>query len=286
MATIGDNPGGQFDGVCVTNQGVTTSLYMSNFGDYVYRFDNTGSGYPDSPSATFGGPSILGQPEGLVTNSDGTTLYVADYVDNKVEWFNTSNPGSYGQAVSVTTAHGITRDLAGNYYVTDRDQYQLLECGANLSPSVTPNICQFPGSSYPWGVAVDGTGRIFVSEYGTTAVTVLQSCVTEPAFTPTPSYTGANPPGQGQCFIFPSPVRGDHASVSYSMAESGGIKIRIFNRRGELETEVDDHRPSGVQATPFSVSGFSPGIYFYTVTLDYDSGKSEKLKPGKFAVVR
>jgi hypothetical protein len=100
-----------------------------------------------------------------------------------------------------------------------------------------------------------------------------------------PAYTGGNPPGQGTCFIYPSPVRGNQAALSYYMAESGQMDLKIWNENGELALKTRDRKPAGVQVTPFSPSGFTRGVYFYTVTLLYDSGNSERLKPGKFAVL-
>jgi len=114
-------------------------------------------------------------------------------------------------------------------------------------------------------------------------VTVVQGCIVEP--TPTPSYNGSNPPDAGQFFIYPSPARGDHATLSYNMAGSGQIDLKIWNEKAELVAHVTDQKPAGVQVTPFSISGFATGIYFYALTINYDSGRNEQIKPQKFAII-
>jgi hypothetical protein len=103
---------------------------------------------------------------------------------------------------------------------------------------------------------------------------------------PTPSYSGSRPPSAGECFIYPSPVRGGKASVCCRMAEAGEMNLKIWNEAAELITEVKHQLPAGVRTTQFNLSGLSSGIYFYAVTLKYDSGKVETIKPQKFAVIR
>jgi hypothetical protein len=110
-------------------------------------------------------------------------------------------------------------------------------------------------------------------------------CGPTPVPSPTPVYAGSNPPQPGGCFIYPSPSRGDQASVSYYMGGPGKMVLRIWNQNGVLVSNVDDRKPSGVQATSFSLSGFPTGVYYYQVTLNYDSGRVESIPTKKFAVL-
>ena len=103
--------------------------------------------------------------------------------------------------------------------------------------------------------------------------------------TATPTFSGANPPGSGEYFIYPAPARGDHATVSYNMAQSGQVELKVWNEKVELVTHVTDSKPAGVQTTPFSIAGFGSGVYFCVLTLSYDSGQVEKLGPKKFAII-
>ncbi len=100
-----------------------------------------------------------------------------------------------------------------------------------------------------------------------------------------PVYTGSNPPVSGDFFIYPSPARGSQATVSYNMAQSGQVDLRVWNEKAELVTHMTDSKTAGVQVTPFSIAGFGTGVYFYSLTLTYDSGTVEKLGPKKFVIL-
>jgi len=69
------------------------------------------------------------------------------------------------------------------------------------------------------------------------------------------------------------------------MTESGKVELKIWNERAELVSDVTDQKSEGLQVTSFTTSSFGSGVYFYSVVLTYDSGKVEKIKPHKFAVI-
>jgi sugar lactone lactonase YvrE len=176
--TIGNNLG-QTRGVWCDSQGSTTSLYVTTQGGYLFRYDNTGSSYPAIP-VTIG--SAMNMPEGLV--KVGKAIYVADSGNSQIVRFDAV---SFAKSVAATVQYpfDVKTDLAGNFYVTDRDNFQLLEYGPSLS--LTPQNCPVP--NFPWGAGVDQKGRLFVSEYGQNdptmaGVTVIQGCVIEPTATP------------------------------------------------------------------------------------------------------
>jgi hypothetical protein len=100
---------------------------------------------------------------------------------------------------------------------------------------------------------------------------------------PTPTVTAAP---AGSCYIYPSPARGNQATLSYQMAAPGKMEMILWNQNREKAADITDTKPAGAQTTAFSLLGFSPGVYLYSVTLLYDSGAIEQLKPGKFAVIR
>jgi hypothetical protein len=70
------------------------------------------------------------------------------------------------------------------------------------------------------------------------------------------------------------------------MAGSGALKIRIYNEAGNLVDEVEELKPAGAQFSRVKVSAFAPGIYYYLISLSYDSGNSEKMGPKMFGVLR
>jgi|GEM_PF-2262001 len=108
----------------------------------------------------------------------------------------------------------------------------------------------------------------------------LQNFVISYCPPPSPSDTT-----QGRCFIYPSPARGNQATLSYFMKEAGSMDLKVWNEKAELAAHITDLKSNGTQITPFSISGFASGVYFYRVTLHYDSGSTENLAPNKFVIL-
>jgi len=114
-----------------------------------------------------------------------------------------------------------------------------------------------------------------------TQVTLDAGLITSPD-----GFAGANAPAAGKTFEYPSPVRNGVMHLVYRMAESGTAAIRIWNERGDLSAQQEDHRPAGPQETRIQIATFAPGIYLYKIILTYDSGRIERLDAQKFAVVK
>ena len=264
-------------GIYMDSEGVTTSLYICSQGNYIYRYDSI-SGGAYALGVSFGGPAVLSQPDELV--KVGNMIYATDEAGFVIGFTVPGYAPTTLYSSSTSPLRGICADSSGFFYVTEMYNSALDIFSPGFASKQT--TCSPPS---PWGVAVNAAGNIYTSELNGT-VTVFQGCGMEGTPTPTPSYQGSNPPAPGQCFVYPSPVKGDQASVAYDMAESGTMTLKIFNRIGELASQVSEHQLAGVQATSFNVSGFAPGVYFFTVTLNYDSGRSEKPQTGKFAVIR
>lgn len=260
-------------GVWIDNQGVTTSLYITSQNNNVYRYDSVSGGLFTS-AVTFGGNSALNVPTGII--KQGNSIYVVDDAGYLVQF---AVPG-YSPTTLYTGASDlkyIQEDLAGNFYVSESTANLLDEFRSGLTNP--PSQCAIPNN--PRGIVVDGNEKIFVAQDSGAAVTVLQGCLP----TATPSYQGANPPAPGDFFIYPSPARGSQATVSYNMAQSGQVDLRIWNEKAELVAHVTDSKSAGVQITPFSIAGFGTGVYFYSMTLTYDSGQVKKMGPKKFVIL-
>jgi hypothetical protein len=99
-------------------------------------------------------------------------------------------------------------------------------------------------------------------------------------------YQGPNPPESGKAFVYPSPARGATATVAYSMAASGKVKIQVWNENAGLVDEVSETKPAGSQISTLLTGRYAPGVYFYQVSMDYDSGSSEKTGILKFTVLK
>jgi len=87
-------------------------------------------------------------------------------------------------------------------------------------------------------------------------------------------------------YLFPSPAVGSTAHVAYCMAESGLVKIRVYNEIGELVDALEESKSVGPQNSSINVGKFAPGVYFYLLSLHYDTGNTEKHAKQKFVVLR
>jgi DNA-binding beta-propeller fold protein YncE len=258
-----------------------TSVYASNLSPFcVYAF--TGSGTAYAAAATFGKGS-LNNPDGLI--QVGQWLYVTDTFNDQVVKFDTTDPAAAPVTVGspLLFPAGIRTDLAGDFYVTEGNNGDSPEYVDTFNPGFNVLLNRCPQTGGPWGVAVNPSGVVFVSGINTSTVTEIKGCIVEPTITP--SYQGSDPPGPGQCFIYPSPARGTTATVSYDMAQAGAIELKVWNWKGGWVGQVTDQKPAGVQVTPFDISGLATGVYFYDLKITYDSGSGVTIPPQKFVII-
>ncbi len=220
-------------------------------------------------------------------SSRGTTLFTADTANNAIEEWIPSG-GVYDEyvvyAAPVTAGFlGVAVDPTGQYAAIPEGALNVVEFFNITSiPWTRVAVCVNPSVyQQPHGVAFDNSGDLYVSE---TNSFVAQEFSPIQCLSPT-YYAGANPPTQGEAFIYPSPVREGNATFCYDLNQSGSLDLKIWNKNGELASEVRDHKPSGIQNTALNLTTFATGVYFYQATLTYDSGGSQTLKVGKFAVI-
>ncbi len=121
-------------------------------GTYTYAIGQRG-GQTGSDNSHFAAP------EGIATNSTGR-LFVADYGNNRVQVFNSSD-GSYsatitGGSTTFTGApQGVAADNNGNIYVTDgSNQIQKFDSSGTYLRTITAAYA-------PGRIAVDSNGNIF-----------------------------------------------------------------------------------------------------------------------------
>jgi sugar lactone lactonase YvrE len=293
--TGGSVPGNFNDLSCIWANNAGTSLIVTEGGGGGQRvrvFTPSGNSYAPVQQVTLPALPNPHNPIGVMGDEQGN-LYVVDAWNIcafKYTHWNYTSGTVIDLSASIVQPREITWDWMGDFYVTDSSNNQFLEFNPDWSVN---HACSTAvggvSGGQPEGIVVDTDGHVYVADDFSNRVIVYSPCANfplpVPTPTPTPSYTGLNPPGSGQCFVYPSPARGDHATLSYFMAESGQMDLKIWNENGELALETTDRKIPGAQVTPFSLSGFTRSVYFYTVTLRYDSGKSERPKPGKFAVI-
>jgi hypothetical protein len=68
------------------------------------------------------------------------------------------------------------------------------------------------------------------------------------------------------------------------MEENGTAQVLVWNESAELVSDTSLPQGLGPQKITVNIQGWARGVYFYRVELHYDSGKDERLNPGKFLV--
>lgn len=231
-------------------------------------------------------PGSAGNVNSGIWAASGGFVYLSGNGGNVVKFLRT---GSYNFSAPVTVADistvvgpcNVAVDAMGFLYIASfgSARYVVMDPGNGYA---VLNDCAVPDNSR--GIAVDGgSGDVFMT--ATDKIFKASHCWSIPLTTPTPSYKGADPPGPGQCFLYPSPARGASATLSYSMAEPGGMEFKVWNQNGELAAEVRDRKPAGIHITPLSLVDFASGVYYYRVQLTYDSGRTERIGTKKFVVI-
>jgi hypothetical protein len=66
---------------------------------------------------------------------------------------------------------------------------------------------------------------------------------------------------------YPNPFN-DATTISYTLPETGKVKVEVYNNMGMLVTTlVDETQESGVQNVSFNSENTLPGVYFYHITV-------------------
>ena len=65
---------------------------------------------------------------------------------------------------------------------------------------------------------------------------------------------------------YPNPFN-PSTRIKYSIPQSSNVVIKIFDILGnEIETLVNEEKPTGIYEVQFDATGLSSGVYFYTLT--------------------
>ncbi len=173
------------------------TLYVTDTGNHTIRKITSGgvvttlAGAPTISGTTDGSGSNarFNQPEGIAINAAGTILYVADTGNHTIRSVTTGGtvttyagiagtPGSAnltGTSASFNTPQGVAVDSSGNVYVADTGNQliRLISAGAVVSTiagvSGTIGSTDAPASANtlfwdPIGIAVDGSGNVYVAD--------------------------------------------------------------------------------------------------------------------------
>lgn len=280
-------------------------LSISDFDIYVMNADGTnqvrlttGSGGDAGPDWSPDGTKIAfhinnggGDSEVYIMNPDGTNLVnltnsPGDDAQpswspdgSRIVFYSNRDLGSL--EIYVMNADGsspvrLTNNSASDY-IPDWGigSVVLPPSGATPTPSFTPTFTPSPTPTFTGTLSPTPT-----ASFTPTATPTITSTIT-----PTPTPLPSNQANPGETFLYPSPVKGPGCQVAYYMAQSGTVKVRVWNVAAELVSDLEEMKSAGPQTSTLNVSSYARGVYLYRVTMEYSGGATEKLPIKQFLVL-
>jgi len=161
----------------------------------ITTFAGAGQGFSGDGGAA--ADAQLNFPSGVALDPAGN-IYVADQNNNRVRMVSsdgtiTTVAGGSGASVPLVAPRGVAVDRAGNLYIADSGEGRILMVTSTGATNVAGNGgCCYTGDggvatsaqlNLPWGLTVDATGNVYVSDAGNNAVRMLAARVVIPALT-------------------------------------------------------------------------------------------------------
>ena len=232
----------------VTRAGLVTTV--AGVGGIVGAVDGTGYSLD---------PSLLKGPAGMTVSPSGV-VYIADTGNNSIRKLTaagvlTTLAGSAtGSGIVNGTAaaarffspSAVAADAAGNVYVADTGNHLVRKISAAGVVTTLAGTALTAGSAdgatgsatfnYPSGVVVDGSGALYVADYGNHTIRKIGTDGMVSTFAGSPGVAGsANGVGPGARFNFPRSLAVD-ASGNLYVADSGNNLIRKISPGGSVTT--------------------------------------------------
>lgn len=221
----------------------------------------------------------LNAPEGVAVDAAGM-VYISDTANNRVRAISpggvintiagNGTAGSSGDGGPAASAQlnqplGLALDAAGNLYIADfgNSRVRKVSPGGAISTVAGTNSSGYAGDggpatnaelSEPFGVAVDGAGNLYISEFGNSRVRKVSAdgTITTVAGTGSTTYGGDGGPATNAALKGPEGVALDAAGNLY-IADTGNHRIRQVSPAGIITTVAGTGAPGvsgdGGQAT-------------------------------------
>jgi sugar lactone lactonase YvrE len=250
------------------------NIYVADYGNNLIRkiapggivstFAGSGNaGYIDG-SGTL---ASFTQPTGLSVDASGN-VFVADAGDNLIREISpagvvstiagsdtTGSVNAAGKASSFFDPLGVAVDVHGNIYVADagNDLIRLIGQGAQVSTFAgtlnTGTSTTLSPFNNPTGVAVDGTGNVFVANYLGNDILKISPAGVVSTYAGIDTLRGANNgPAASATFYFPNSVAVDAADNVY-VADGVNNLIRKISPDGTVSTLAGSGLPGAVDST-------------------------------------
>ncbi|MFT6292434.1 MAG: streptogramin lyase, partial [Ilumatobacter sp.] len=242
-----------------------------------------GTGSPGAVNAT-GTSASFYAPAGVAVDGSGN-VYVADYENHLIRKISPAGvvttlagDGSSGAvdgtgtSASFNNPGGVAVDGSGYVYVADTDNHLIRK----ISPSGVVTTLAGTGSSgavdgtgisasfyFPFGVAVDGSGNVYVADQGNNLIRKISPSGEVTTFAGTGSSGAVDGTGTSASFSYPYGVAVDGAGNVY-VADTSNHLIRKISPSGVVTTLAGTGSSGAVDGTGTSASFFDP----YGVAVD------------------
>jgi sugar lactone lactonase YvrE len=236
-----------------------------------------GSGEVDSTDGT-GTAASFRNPNGVAVDASGN-VYVADTNNHKIRKITPSgvvstlagsgiqgSTDATGTAASFNYPSGAAVDASGNVYVADSGNHKIRKItpagvvstfagsGRLGSTDATGTAASF---DLPFGVAVDASGNVYVSDRENNKIRKITSAGVVSTFAGSGSYSSADGMGIAASFKYPARLAVD-ASGNVYVADNGNHKIRKITPAGVVSTLAGDGTEGSTDATGTAASFHDP----------------------------
>lgn len=228
----------------------------------------TGSYFGDGGAATL---ARIQKPRAVAIDPAGNVVF-SDYGNNRIRKINVttgiittiagtggipafSGDGGPATAAQLGYAWGIAYDAAGNLYIADNQNCRIRKVTpAGIISTIAGNgSCFISGDGgpaiaarvqYPTGVAVDGTGNIYIADNGNNRVRKINTSGTISTIAGSPTYGFSGDGGPGTAAMVSSPVGiATDPSGNVYIADQNNNRIRKINTAGIISTYAGNGTP-------------------------------------------
>ncbi|WP_248556602.1 NHL repeat-containing protein [Paraburkholderia terrae] len=261
---------------------------------------NQGSGDGKGASASFY------EPYGIAVDASGN-LYVAEYGTSKIRKITpdgtvstlagSGTPGSAdgkGASASFNQPTGIAVDVSGNLYVADYYNNEIRKVTPDGTVSTLAGSATTQGSTdgkgasasffEPSGIAVDGSGNLYVAEYGTSKIRKITPDGTVSTLAGSGTPGSADGKGASASFNQPTGIAVD-ASGNLYVADYYNNEIRKVTPDGTVSTLAGSTTTQGstdgkgASASFYEPSGIAVDASGNLYVAEYGTSKIRKITP-------
>ena len=191
----------------------------------------------------------------MVTASNGNISTLAGTGANGF-----SGDGAAANAAVISDPHGVAADANGNVYISDTSNNRIRKVDSKgIITTFAGNGTRGSGGDgadatkaslwFPAGLAVDGSGNVFVADYGSSTIRKITSAgaISTVAGTGTWGYAGDGGAASKATLANPVGVALDNAGNLF-IADSGSNTIRKIGTDGNIRTVLSNVSPQSIAA--------------------------------------